>query len=291
MLPDNPKTAVKPFFILSFCFLVISVSAQEFRNDTVRVFFPNDRMELSQQALNSLDSLLPMILRNKKAPLRIEGYADYTGTPGRNEYLSSGRALSVKQYLVNKGIDSLRLANSKGMGTIEPKQKPQNLTGIPQHRKAELIVQWPVAKKNVAKKPVSKKPETTLNLEKMKVGEKIVLPNVNFEPGRHFLLSQSYPVLSEVSKILKEHPNIKIEIQGHICCDSVSADGYDSDTKTNELSLNRAKYVYSQLNKMGIDSTRMTYKGFGGKVRLKKAELTTMDQMRNRRVEIKIISN
>jgi len=265
-------------------------SAQEYRNDTLRVFFPNDRMELSPQAILALDSILPMILRNKKAPLSIEGYADYTGTAERNYVLADGRAKVVREYLTSKGIDSLRLRNSKGLGAIEPQQKPLT-KGIPQHRKAELIIRWPVAKGRGKENKTEIKPPPSLNLDNVKPGDQIVLPNLNFEGGRHELLGISLPALSDVAKALKAHPNIKVEIQGHICCDSVSPDGYDSDTRTNELSLNRAHQIYTLLSRMGVDSTRMSYRGFGGKKRLIKNERSETDRMRNRRVEIKILSN
>jgi outer membrane protein OmpA-like peptidoglycan-associated protein len=269
--------------------MAFAVSAQEYRTDTLRVFFPNDRMELSPQALHVLDSLLPMILRNKKAPLSIEGYADYTGTPERNIYLSDGRARVVKEYLISKGIDSLRLRNSRGHGAIEPPMKPVTTKGVPQHRKAELIVQWPVGKQK-PKVPVSEQ-KKEITIENLKKGGKIVLPNVNFEGGRHTLLASAYPTIKQLSEILKQHSGIRFEIQGHICCTQGKQDGYDADDNTQTLSLNRAKVVYDMLIGYGIDSTRMTYKGYGGAVRLIKEERTEADRMMNRRVEIKVLSN
>lgn len=290
-MPDRKQTGPGSFILVYFVLSSLLLQAQDYRNDTLRIFFPNDRMELSPAALHDLDSILPMIIRNKKAPLILNGYADYTGTPERNQYLSDGRATALQQYLISRGIDSLRLLQCKGLGAITPAHLPETGKGIATHRKAELIIRWPVAKgKAKESKPAPKTPQQ-INLDNVKPGDQIVLPNLNFEGGRHVLLGISLPALSDVAKALKAHPNIKIEIQGHICCDSVNPDGYDSDTRTNELSLNRAHHIYTQLTRMGIDSSRMTYKGFGGKQRLIKNERTESDRIRNRRVEIKILSN
>jgi outer membrane protein OmpA-like peptidoglycan-associated protein len=65
-------------------------------------------------------------------------------------------------------------------------------------------------------------------------------------------------------------------------------DGLDWDTGEEKLSVNRARVVYDYLIKSGIDSTRLSYAGFGSGRKLVK-EVTERDRMLNRRVEMKII--
>jgi outer membrane protein OmpA-like peptidoglycan-associated protein len=55
---------------------------------------------------------------------------------------------------------------------------------------------------------------------------------------------------------LNEHPNMKIELQGH-------TDAQGDAAHNLELSKNRAKAVMDYLISKGIDSNRLTYEGYG----------------------------
>jgi outer membrane protein OmpA-like peptidoglycan-associated protein len=89
---------------------------------------------------------------------------------------------------------------------------------------------------------------------------------------------------------LKDHPTYKIELDGHVCCQPEwdLTDALDFDSGDNHLSLNRAKAVYDYLVRNGIDASRLSYKGFGGRFHLV-PENTEEDALKNRRVEIRII--
>lgn len=56
-----------------------------------------------------LDRVAKKLNDHSDARVRIEGYADPTGTPEGNMSLSEQRADSVRDYLVNKGIDTSRI--------------------------------------------------------------------------------------------------------------------------------------------------------------------------------------
>ena len=66
-------------------------------------------------------------------------------------------------------------------------------------------------------------------------------------------------------------------------------DGYDMDTKTYELSVNRAKEVYTFLLRSGIDPRRMSYEGRGSNEKLYAVEVNDQQRTANRRVEIVIV--
>ncbi|MER3497850.1 MAG: hypothetical protein C4308_04060 [Chitinophagaceae bacterium] len=120
-------------------------------------------------------------------------------------------------------------------------------------------------------------------------GDNIVLKNLNFFGGRHVLLPGSEETLEELLALLNRKPNLKIEIQGYVCCTPASSDGLDLDTKKPDLSVQRAKMVYDYLVEMGIEKTRLSYKGFGGNNKIIEDENTEYNRMLNRRVEIKIV--
>lgn len=104
-------------------------------------------------------------------------------------------------------------------------------------------------------------------------------------------MKQSIPVLEELLATLKENSQLKIEIQGHICCMPGDEDGMDLDTKEMSLSENRAKLVFNYLVRNGIDESRLTYKGYGHTQPKVKPERTPEEEQMNRRVEIKVLEN
>jgi outer membrane protein OmpA-like peptidoglycan-associated protein len=268
-------------FLLTLSFPVLS---QEYVTDTLRIFYPIDVVSLDKTSVNKLDSLASLVKRNKKARLSITGYADYLGTNPHNIDLSVRRSAITKESLIQKGLDSLQIMYCEGKGALQPFDIKGDQRGIPFHRRTDIVVTWPVKKKTPPEKD-----ELALNLKNVKKGDHIVLKNLNFEGGEHLLLPESFSVLQELTQIMKSNPGLKIEIQGHICCDSVSDDGYDAGTGKRDLSYQRAKVIYNHLVHMGIDSTRLMYKGYGGKYRLIKDERTETDRRRNRRVEVRIL--
>jgi len=294
-------------FILLIAIQGIALSAfcQEYRYDTLKLFYPIDKTELQSNQLSLLDSLAALLNRSKKTKFSIYGYADYLGTNPHNIDLSVTRAQKVKQYLVTKGIDSNRVIECSGKGALTAYSTNKRNKGVPEHRRVDVIVGWMVGKKKQTvpdKSNISGKPPkdnntveippnlSTLNPQKIKKGDKILLDNLNFEGGKHTLHPSSYLTLNKLVAIMKKYPNLSIEIQGHICCDSVNVDGYDLGTGQFDLSLARAHFVYQALVQSGIEASRMSYKGFGGKQRLIKNEITEADRLRNRRVEIMVVS-
>ena len=100
-------------------------------------------------------------------------------------------------------------------------------------------------------------------------------------------MPNSEATLIELIKILENNPNLKIEVQGHICCLTSGSDGMDMDTRTMTLSVTRAQYVYNYLIDKGISPYRLSYKGFAASQPLVE-EITDADKQLNRRVEIMI---
>jgi len=85
---------------------------------------------------------------------------------------------------------------------------------------------------------------------------KIVSNGIRFDVGKATLRPESMGVLNEIYKLLDEHPEVKVSIEGH-----TDSDG-DYDLNQN-LSEDRAKAVMTKLISMGIDANRVTSKGYG----------------------------
>lgn len=131
--------------------------------------------------------------------------------------------------------------------------------------------------------PLEIKPEVIYetDLNKLKQGITVILENVNFEFDKYNLLPSSESILSTLLNYLKENPEIIIRIEGHT--DDIGTEQYND-----VLSINRAKSVYNWLIDKGIDSTRISFTGFG-KSRPIFSEKDEEHRALNRRVEVRII--
>ncbi|MFO7575019.1 MAG: OmpA family protein [Bacteroidales bacterium] len=106
---------------------------------------------------------------------------------------------------------------------------------------------------------------------------KIVSNGIRFDVGKATLRPESMGVLNEIYKMLAEHPDINVSIEGH-----TDSDGDDAFNQT--LSEQRAATVLSTLTGMGIDSDRLTSKGWGETMPLDNNS-TPEGKANNRRVE------
>jgi outer membrane protein OmpA-like peptidoglycan-associated protein/antitoxin component YwqK of YwqJK toxin-antitoxin module len=123
--------------------------------------------------------------------------------------------------------------------------------------------------------------ETDLN--KLRQGVPVVLENVNFEFDSFVLIKSSETILNTLLNYLNNNPDIRIIIEGHT--DDIGTEDYNL-----ELSINRAKSVYNWLITKGIDSTRLSFTGFG-KSRPLYNDTEEKHRALNRRVEVRIIKD
>jgi outer membrane protein OmpA-like peptidoglycan-associated protein len=87
-------------------------------------------------------------------------------------------------------------------------------------------------------------------------GETYPIPNILFETNSDRLDELSEMLIAEFAEFLAANNHLKVQIQGHT--DNVG------DARTNlDLSTRRAKRVTNTLYGMGIQASRLSYKGFG----------------------------
>ncbi|MDP3312046.1 OmpA family protein [Lutibacter sp.] len=120
-----------------------------------------------------------------------------------------------------------------------------------------------------------------LAIEEAKVGQSIVLNNIYFEVGKATVNTAFSTDLDKLIQFLKDNTETKLEIQGH-------SDNTGSLNLNNKLSQARANSIVDYLVKQGIDSLRLSAKGFGPSLPI--ADNTTADgRAKNRRVVIKVM--
>ncbi|MQP52501.1 MULTISPECIES: OmpA family protein [unclassified Flavobacterium] len=117
-----------------------------------------------------------------------------------------------------------------------------------------------------------------------KVGDKLVMNNLYFYDRSGIFVPESLPVMEELLAFMIAHPKVKIEIQGHICCQL----GEDPE----DIALIRAIAVHNYLVANDINDERLMYKSFGSTQPLHKIpEKNEKERNENRRVEILILEN
>jgi len=103
------------------------------------VFFDTKKTELKPTSITELDNVVRLMNDNPKMRIQISGHTDNVGTPASNISLSKGRALSVVNYLVRKGIKKERLTY-KGYGETKPVANNKTEEGRATNRRTELSV-------------------------------------------------------------------------------------------------------------------------------------------------------
>jgi outer membrane protein OmpA-like peptidoglycan-associated protein len=277
--------------LLVVVFASINLAAQT--SDTINIYFDINSYSIGSGYFEELDK----ISASKPEKITIFAYTDFLGSLDLNKTPSYNRAEAVKNYLLKKGISVSIIASCEGKGihtfSSYENRRNENDRGMKEHRKAEIIVTYKhvVEESVVIQIPVESDLKDIDSKDLVK-GKKLVLKNINFMGGTPNFLEQSYPALNDLLALMRENPNLKIAIHGHICCQSPDEpDGYDYVNDNNTLSLNRAKAVYDFLVEKGIDPKQMTYTGFGSKYKLYPNENSEWEQSQNRRVEIIVLEN
>jgi outer membrane protein OmpA-like peptidoglycan-associated protein len=236
------------------------------------VYFDSNKSALTAGGQATLDSLVVLLKDMGQYPIVISGYCDSTGTHGGNISLSEQRAERVYEYLKAKGVDTTRMTRkgyAEARDNSDEERKARN-------RRVEVSVLVGKSITPTVSNPRSLDPTTFAR--DAKVGATYRIDNLNFRPNQAVLVMESVSTLLTLLQIMQQNPTLKIEIGGHVCC-----------SNDMPLSVARAKFVYDYLVHKGIDSTRMTYKGYGRTRPIIENDELERDAKINRRVEITVL--
>ncbi len=127
------------------------------------------------------------------------------------------------------------------------------------------------------------KPKITddnLTVSSFKDGEEyepFVMKTLHFDHNSDRIRSESFFDLERLAKMLQQHPNRKLSIEGH-------TDSVGSDSDNLDLSKRRANSVREFLISKGVNSSKLASEGFG-ETKPKATNATEMGRQLNRRVE------
>ena len=107
---------------------------------------------------------------------------------------------------------------------------------------------------------------------------RVAIYGINFDTGKAVVRSDSEEVLGEIQRLLSEHKNLKLKVEGH-------TDNVGSSAENLKLSQARAAAVVTWLTKHGIKADRLTAAGLGDTKPI--ADNSSEDgRAKNRRVEL-----
>lgn len=213
-----------------------------------------------------------VIYKNRK--LSLIGYADEQGDEAANKTLSLKRAKAVAAYLQQLGVDTTDIYYVTGMGEL----RNRDANNYAVARKVTLVISQPPAAPTV-------KWEDTGTL----------VATVMFTFGEASVENQSRQLLDTVTAILKRKPNMRVRLNGYVCCSrfgkidqqEAKASGMKYEDflvhKADSLSLLRANVIKNRLKNNSIDTTRIRTAGYGFRK-------TETKPMHTNRVEVRAVS-
>lgn len=107
---------------------------------------------------------------------------------------------------------------------------------------------------------------------------RVAVYGINFDTGKATIRPDSEAVLSEIRKLLVDHPDLRLKVEGH-------TDNVGAPATNQKLSEARAAAVVAWLGRQGVNADRLTPAGFGDAKPI--VDNTTEEgRARNRRVEL-----
>lgn len=289
----------------------LSAIVSGFSQEQFSIFFESNKFELQKSEIIKLNSWIDA---NKEVKIvAINGYTDEDGSIGFNDTLAKKRVSSIFNEVSGK-IKIREDFKTRSFGELHKQSanKAQNrkvtiyyilqkdlaredeILGIKKVEETQAsgsivkpIVNYP--EKIIIDNPNGTKSEFKLDVNFMKqvneskAGEKLKIENLNFQFNTFAIVNESRGKLFELLIVMQNNPALKIEIQGHICC---------NPSNKGKLSEERAKAIKNFLVGQGIDSKRATFKGFGSTQPIYPLpEKNEEERAANRRVEILIVEN
>ncbi len=122
-------------------------------------------------------------------------------------------------------------------------------------------------------------------VEKIVIDKPIVLENIYYDFDKWNIRPDAAAELDKLAKLLQDNPEIDIEMGSH-------TDSRGSDQYNMVLSEKRANAAVKYLISKGIESKRLTYKGYGETIHVNQCKndvpCSEVEHQKNRRTEFKV---
>lgn len=101
------------------------------------ILFNSGKATFEKQMISVLQAMTSILKEYPTAKFSLEGHTDSTGPEASNQKLSEERAAAVKNFLVENGIEAVRLT-SKGFGESMPMDSNKTAKGRTNNRRVEV---------------------------------------------------------------------------------------------------------------------------------------------------------
>jgi outer membrane protein OmpA-like peptidoglycan-associated protein len=271
-------------------FLFIFLPVFCYSQKQFEVFFDFNKDVPNESSQNKIDM---WVLENKNIEIiQVLGYCDSIDDSEYNKELAMRRVNTMIAFFKNNAIKINDKVELKSFGKDFNYSKNQS-------KNRKVIISYLEPKSEISTIVNDSFSISSLELSKIvdleknnleakfltkSKGDLIRIYGIQFYLNSTKIIELSKPLLEELLRIMNVNPKLKIEIQGHICCQFVN--DYSG------LSSLRAKTIYNYLTQNNININRLKYIGFGSlKPIYKIPEQNEMEEQVNRRVEILILDN
>ena len=103
------------------------------------IYFDYGKASLKEESFIELEKVVTFLNENPTVEIEIQGHTDSDGPDASNLSLSQNRSQSVVNYIISKGISSVRL-RAKGFGETKPIDTNQTPEGRANNRRVEFTV-------------------------------------------------------------------------------------------------------------------------------------------------------
>jgi outer membrane protein OmpA-like peptidoglycan-associated protein len=250
-------------FLLLFTFGFVHAQEEAVHS----VYFDFDKSNISEKQGEELVDFIKKTDSTRIESIEIFGYTDDVGKEAYNFKLSTKRASTIQEKMIESGIKNKIIVTIEGKGRIMidddlvenlPEKRSKN-------RRVDIVI-------NLKPLPKIEIPGYYNSIQKNHiVGDHIYLDNILFDRGSSKLTFKAKTELDKIARLLHKYKNLHFEIQGHVCCTPpYQKEAVDKDTRKRALSTNRAESVMKYLAFKKITKNRMTFKGYGNTVPLGK---------------------
>ena len=116
----------------------VTEEVQKKLNDYARtILFDTGKSSIKAESTSVMVDIITILKEYPNAKFTVEGHTDSVGSAKLNQSLSESRALSVKEFLVDKGIEEFRLS-AIGYGEEKPIASNATRSGRTQNRRVEI---------------------------------------------------------------------------------------------------------------------------------------------------------
>ncbi len=265
-------------FIFILVLHCLGLGARQF--DTLHIYFPLNMNQVTEESAKYIDSLIGNKVLEHGKKISLLGYGDYLGSEDYNNNLSYSRAKNVQDYLVASGFSKQDVVLCKGKGKIN-KAPTNGKYGILTDRKVDIIIDSKIDTPAEAK--------FTYYILRLHDSEAFILQDIRFYRGSLTMDPASVPGIKMLYRFLAKYSTMTIQLEGHVCCLG-PLEGRDEPYDESTLSQKRAEVLRDSLVLYGINKERIKCLGLGNNNPIRDPETNLEDEVRSRRVEMRVLS-